>query len=722
MTAFLLPLIMAVSIVAIATPAEADPLQYPSTPKRPVVETYQGVSVSDDYRWLEDDKAADVKTWVAEQNRLTRSFLEAIPQRAEIARRVEKLELERTVNRYGFQLRSKLFAFKFMPPANQPLLVVLPRDGDTSKERVLLDPVRLDPRGRTTIDFFKASYDGRYVVVSLSEDGSEDGTAYVYEVATGRRLPESLPRVTYPTAGGSAEWSADSKGFYYTRYSLPGERPDADRYFYQQVYFHKLGTPVGEDRHVIGREFPRIAEIALVGSRDGKYLIAEVRNGDGGEVAFHLRNPGGKWTQVAGFADGMKRAAVGEDGRLYAMTIKDAPLGRIISMPLSTPRLADARIVVPEASIVAEEFLPTRSRLYVKYRDGGPSFARVFTLDGTPLGDVPTEPVSAVQLGIRLAGDDVLMGTMSYVSPPAWFRYDARADRLLPTQLNGKPSFDFSDAQVTRVTVQSKDGTRVPMNILHRKGIVLDGRNPVLLYAYGGYGISMQPWFDRRNRLWLDYGGVFAVANVRGGGEFGEPWHEAGKLTHKQNVFDDFDACMRYLVDAKYTTPERLAIRGGSNGGLTMGAALTQHPEAMRAVVSQVGIYDSLRWETQPNGEFNTTEFGSTKDPEQFRALYDYSPLLNVRSGIAYPAVLLTTGANDGRVAPFESRKMAARLQAATTSSAPILLRTEATAGHGIGTALSTRIQEQADVFTFLVDQLGIPGPVAAPPSTQAGH
>jgi prolyl oligopeptidase len=251
--------------------------------------------------------------------------------------------------------------------------------------------------------------------------------------------------------------------------------------------------------------------------------------------------------------------------------------------------------------------------------------------------------------------------------------------------------------------------------ILHAKNIKLDGTHPTLLYAYGGYGISMIPYFRRMNRLWLDYGGVYALAGIRGGGEYGEAWHEAGKMTKKQNVFDDFAACMQMLVDRKFTTPDRLAIMGGSNGGLTMGAALTQHPEAMRAVVSEVGIYDTLRWETQPNGQFNVTEYGSTKDPAQFKALYDYSPLLRIKNGVKYPAVLLTTGDNDGRVASYESRKMAARLQAATGSSYPVLLRTDAESGHGIGTALSGQIELEADIYTFLVDQLGIAGPVKAP-------
>jgi len=707
-----LPAITVASILVVASWCDAADMTYPATPRIPVVETYHGVAVTDDYRWLEADSAPDVTAWVAAQNKLTRAYLDGIAQRPQIAKRVAELLRAKTVRRYDFEFRQRLFAMKFAPPANQPILVVLPPDGNIAKEQVVLDPNLLDTKGRTTIDFYTASYDGMRVVVSLSANGSEVGTAYVYDVATRKRLPDVVPGVMNPTAGGSAEWAPDNSGFYYTRYPQEGERPPADRHFYQTVCFHQLGTPVSTDRYVIGRDFPRIAEIELRGSRDGKYLLAEVRNGDGGDVAFHVRDPAGQWTQIAGFNEGVKQVAFGEDGRLYAMTVKDALLGKIIAIPLDRPTLANAIVVVPETNIVAETVTATKTRLYVKYRDGGPSAARIFALDGKRLGDIPAEPVSDIGIGIPLTGDDIMVRTMSYLSPPTWFRYEAGRDRLVPTQLTEKPPFSFADASVVRDVPISKDGTKVPINILYRKGLKRDGRNPVILYAYGGYGISMQPYFSAMNRLWLDYGGVLAVANVRGGGEYGEPWHEAGKLTRKQNVFDDFEACMRYLAEFKYTSPDRLAIMGGSNGGLTMGAALTQHPKSMRAVVSQVGIYDTMRWETQPNGEFNTTEFGSIKDAAQFKALYEYSPLLRARDGVAYPAVLFTTGANDGRVAPYESRKMAARLQAATSSKHPILLRSESNAGHGAGTALSTRIEEQADTYAFLVDQLGIKGPV----------
>ncbi|MDQ2961622.1 MAG: prolyl oligopeptidase family serine peptidase [Pseudomonadota bacterium] len=681
---------------------------YPPTAKHPVTDTYHGVTVVDDYRWLEDDASSEVKRWVAEQNALTRRTLDALPQLPAIAARVGELLRTSPVRRYDFEYRRRLFALKLQPPKNQALLVALPASGEVRAEQVVLDPNILDPSGRTAIDFFRPSYDGKRVVVSLSTNGSEDGTAYVYDVATGRRLEDVIPGVTYPTAGGSVEWNADGSGFYYTRYPQGDERPPEDRHFFQQVYYHRLGTPVTSDRYVIGKEFPRIAEIALKGSRDGRHLLAVVHNGDGGEIAYYLRGPDGRWREVAGFKDGVKQLAPGDDGNLYGMSVRDAPLGRIIAIPMATPPLAHARVVVAEAKTVAEDVQPTRSRLYVTYRDGGPSVVRVYSLGGKLLRQLPTVPVSNVAVAARLDGDDVLLSTMSFVQPRAVARYDARANRVVSTALVGRYPFAFDDAVVERDFAVSKDGTRVPVNIIHRKDLRLDGSNATLLYGYGGYGLSMAPYFSPLLRLWLDYGGVYAVANVRGGGEYGEPWHLAGNLTKKQNVFDDFAACLQLLITRGYTRPDKAAIMGGSNGGLLMGATLVQHPQLLRAVVSEVGIYHPLRWELQPNGEFNVTEFGSVKDPDQFRALYAYSPFANARDGVGYPAVLFTSGDNDGRVAPYESRKMTARLQAATSSSSPILLRTEAAAGHGMGTALSTRIEEEADVYTFLVDQLGM--------------
>jgi prolyl oligopeptidase len=586
--------------------------------------------------------------------------------------------------------------------------VLLTSRAEPKSERVLLDLGKVDPKGTTAIDFFVPSLDGRYVAVAMSDKGSEEGGAQVFDVRTGRKVGEAVPRVQYPTGGGSIAWNADATGFFYTRYPQGNERPREDANFYQQVWFHKLGTAATADTYEIGREFPRIAETALEASRDSAHVLASVANGDGGEYAYYVRDPKGKWTQVADFADGIRGASIGRDGRLYVRSLKDSPRGRILAMPLERPVLAEAKEVVAEGADTIETFAASRDRLYVDFMVGGPSEVRVFDLAGKPLGKIPTEPISNVALVADLLDGDALIDVQSFVSSPSVWRYSAASGKLEKTALAGESKVRFDDAQVVREMAVSRDGTKVPVNILMKKGTKLDGRNPVLLYAYGGYGLSERPRFSTLNRVWLDHGGVYAVANIRGGGEFGDAWHVAGNLTHKQNGFDDMIAAAEHLVKRGYTNPSRLAVQGGSNGGLLMGAILTQRPDLFRAVVSHVGVYDMLRVETTPNGAFNVTEYGSVKDPEQFKALYAYSPYHRVKDGVAYPAVLLLTGENDGRVSPYMSRKMAARLQAANASKNPILLRVSFTSGHGIGTALSERVEQSADVYTFLFQQLGM--------------
>jgi len=363
-------------------------------------------------------------------------------------------------------------------------------------------------------------------------------------------------------------------------------------------------------------------------------------------------------------------------------------------------------VVTPGRSSI-DGFLAAGPILYVRYMAGGPS--RLLAKEaGKPDRMVAVGEISSVGQLVRGKSNHLLFESESYVEPSAWYTYDPASGAVKRTALFTTSPASFSDVEVIRQFAVSKDNTRVPMNILRRKGTKLDGNNPTLLYGYGGYGINESPAFSARRRVWLDHGGVWVIANLRGGGEFGESWHEQGRLTKKQNVFDDFIACAEYLIKAKYTSPEKLAIEGGSNGGLLMGAALTQRPELFRAVVSHVGIYDMLRVETFPNGAFNVTEFGTVKETEQFKALYAYSPYHHVKDGADYPAVLFLTGDNDGRVDPMNSRKMTARLQAATHSGRPIFLRTSAGSGHGIGTALNERIEQDADVFAFLFDQLGI--------------
>jgi prolyl oligopeptidase len=679
----------------------------PPTPKKPVVDQYNGMKVEDPYQWLENDDDPQVKTWSEAQNKRTRAYLDKLSDRAAIEKQLTDWYAKTSPNYYSLASRPGiLFAMKFQPPKQQPMLITLASADNLQSEKIVLDPNALDAKGTTAIDWFAPSRDGKYVAVSLSKGGSEDGTLHIYETATGKGLPDAIEHVQYPTAGGSAAWNADGTGLYYTRFPRKGERPDADLNFYQQVYFHKLGTPDSEDTYSIGKDFPRIAEIALAASRDGRYLLASVANGDGGDFAHYLLRPDGTWKQISQFSDQIKAARLGRDNALYLLSRADAPRGKILRLPLDHPELANATVIVPAGDAVIEFVEPAGDALYVGDLLGGPSQIRRVGLDGKGETIIPIPKISAVSEMESLEDNSLLFRDVSYTEPAAWFKVVSGKTAPAKTALINTSPISFADIEVRREFATSKDGTKVPLNVIHRNGIKFDGNNPTLLYGYGGYSISMSPNFDFTRRLWFDRGGVYVVANIRGGGEFGEEWHKAGNLTKKQNVFDDFAAAAEYLIKQKYTRPEKLAIEGGSNGGLLMGAMITQHPDLMDAVISSVGIYDMLRVELAPNGAFNVTEFGTVKNPEQFQALYAYSPYHHVVNGTKYPAILMTTGANDGRVAPYHSRKMIARLDEANKSGKPVLLRTSSSAGHGIGTALSERIKQAADIYSFLFAQL----------------
>jgi prolyl oligopeptidase len=688
------------------------------TAKKPVTDEYQGVKVEDPYQWLEEDDAPEVKAWSDAQNTRTRAYLDKLPDRAAVEKILTEWYAKTSPSYSALVARpGVLFAMKFQPPKQQPMLVTLASADDLKSEKVLLDPNALDATGMTTVDWFVPSVDGKMVAISLSQGGSEDGTLHFYEVATGKALPDTIAHVQYPTASGSAAWNADGSGVYYTRYPRKGERPDSDLNFYQQIYFHKLGTPDSSDTYSAGKEFPRIAEIALEASRDGKTILAQVKNGDGGDVAHYLLGPDGPdsggWKQLTQFSDEVKQARIGRDNALYLLSRKDAPRGKILRMPVDKPALVSAVTIVPASDSVIEGMVPTANALYVEDLLGGPSQIRRFGLDGKGEKHIPIPKVSAVQGMLALEDNSLLFNDVSFTEPAAWLRWVEGKPAPIKTALVSTSPVSFDDIEVTREFAPAKDGTRIPLNIVRKKGTKLDGQNPTLLNGYGGYGISESPGFSFPRRVWFDRGGVFVLANIRGGGEFGEEWHKAGNLTKKQTVFDDFAASAEYLIKQKWTSPQKLALQGGSNGGLLMGALITQHPELMRAVVSSVGIYDMLRVELAPNGAFNVTEFGTVKDPEQFKALYAYSPYHHVIDGTKYPAILMLTGANDGRVAPYHSRKMIARLLEANKSDKPILLRTSSSAGHGIGTALSERIKQYADVYAFLFAQLGMPARAA---------
>jgi prolyl oligopeptidase len=703
--------------LSLAAAVEVPPL--PATPKKPVTDEYHGIKVTDDYRWLENVADAGVRQWTEAQNRHTRAVLDQFAARDALRKRVKELMGAASPGYFSLNYAGNvLFALKSQPPREQPFLITLKSPDEPATEHVVLDPNQLDTKGTTSIDFYVPSHDGRLVTVSLSQGGSEEGTVHVYDVASGRELSDIVPGVNYPTGGGSVAWNGDGTGFYYTRYPRGSERPKEDHHFYQQIYFHKLGTPANDDAYVLGKEFPRIAETTLETSRDGRYVLASVANGDGGDFAHYLLTPAGQWTELAGFADKISAAAFGPDDALYLFSRKDAPRGKILRLPLSAANLTQAKTIVPESEAAIEgmvyagsyvaNFVPTATRLYVVDQVGGPSQIRVFDHEGHQLQTVPIPEISSVGQVLSGRDDELLFLSSSYLKPPAWYRFEPRTGKAIPTALFRTSPADFSDCEVVREFATSKDGTKVPLSIIRRKGTKLDGHNPTLLTGYGGFGISVTPGFRVDRRIWLEQGGVYAIANLRGGREYGEAWHLAGNLTRKQNVFDDFTACAKHLIDRRYTSPERLAIEGGSNGGLLMGAVLTQHPELFRAVVGHVGIYDMLRSEQHPNGVFVVTEYGTIKDPEQFKAIYAYSPYQHVQDEVAYPAVFLLTGENDGRVDPANTKKMAARLLAATSSTRPVLLQVASDAGHGSGSGLSKAMERVGDVYAFLFQQLGV--------------
>jgi prolyl oligopeptidase len=707
----ILAVILAGSIARIAA-AAAETLPAPQTPRQPVVDQYQGVKVTDDYRWLEDSGSPAVERWSDAQNARTRQYLDTLPDRAEISSRVASLIRSNSTS-YAVVVKrgGSLFAYKTDPKLQQPMIVTLASADDLGSERVIVDPNALDAKGGTEIDWFVVSLDGGRIAVSLSKGGSEAGDLHIYDVASAREIGEVIPGVQKGTAGGSAAFTPDGLGLWYTRYPRGSERPPQDAGFYQQAWFHRIGTRTEDDTYELGRDLPKIAEIVLETKEDGKWAVAEVKNGDGGEEAFYLRptSPGSAWVQVSGFSDKIVRFAFGKDDAIYLMSRMGAPKGKLLRLALDgLPSLKSAVEVVKESDGSIEGFLPTASRLYVNELLGGPSQVRVFDLAGKRLGDLPLAPISSVDGMVAAGGDDILVEDGSYLELPAWLHFSAGSGTSRKTALVRTSLADYSDTEVVREYAQSRDGTRVPLDILRRKSTRLDGANPTILYGYGGYGLSMTPEFSTSRRVWLDQGGVYVLAILRGGGEFGDEWHLAGNLKSKQNVFDDFYACAVWLVEHKYTTSARLAIFGESNGGLLMGAALTQHPEYYRAVVSRVGIYDSLRAELTTNGAFNVTEYGTVTDPGQFKALYAYSPYHHVVDGVKYPSILLTTGANDPRVDPWHSRKFCARLQAANASGNPILLRTSQSAGHGMGDSLDELIAERTDIYAFLIHELGV--------------
>jgi prolyl oligopeptidase len=686
-------------------------MDYPETRQETTSNTYHGVEVSDPYQWLEDWTSAEVKTWSAGQNELARQYLDALPHRAGIARQVEQVMSADTVSYYAAQrIGDQAWFMKYAPPKQQPFLVQIDADGNLASEKAVFDPATADESGSVSIEWYEVSPNGKLLAIALTTAGAEIADLHIIDLNTGKRIDEILPRVNGPTAGGDISWDSDSAGFYYTRYPRDGEKSAEDQNFYQQLWHRKLGTALSEDRYEIGELFDRIAEIRVVSHEESGKILLSMQFGDSGKFQLYLRETNGSWHRLSDYNDQLVQATFIDENALLVLSRKSTPKGKFMRMDISKLPATNLQSLF-EASEYAlasdfygdPTFIVHAGRIYAKSLAGGPQELQVFDLNGQQL---PAPELEVAGVGQIIPwGDGVMVRQRSYLSPNNWLLFDGTQTSKHP--LSSTSAVSFGDYKVVREFATSRDGTKIPVNIILAKDAKLDGSNPLLLTGYGGYGISLAPGFNPVRKAWLEQGGIYAQANLRGGGEYGEDWHQQGMLTNKQNVFDDFHAVMRHLVEAKYTQVGKLAIEGGSNGGLLMGAMITQHPDDFRACISHVGIYDSVRSELSPNGAFNIPEFGTVENPDHFRALYAYSPYHNLKKA-AYPAILFMTGENDGRVDPMHSRKMTAALQYANTADKPILLRTSGNTGHGAGTPLSESISQQVDRLVFLFDSLGM--------------
>ncbi len=686
-----------------------------STRREDVVDTLHGVAVPDPYRWLEDGERDEVRAWTEAQNARTAEILSRVPGRAALEARLRELFLVGTVSSPVVR-ESRCFYLKRTGDQNQPVLYV--RDGLEGEERVLVDQNTISAEGLTALDWWYPSPDGRLVAYGTSRNGDEWSTLRVVEVETGHHRPDVIERTRY----SSLAWLPDGHAFFYTRYPEPGSVPAGEEHYHSHAFFHRLGDDPISDPKVFGEGRSPQDMLDLAISDDGRWLVVIAMQGWArSEVYVQALTEGdraGTWMPVVEGVDALFTDAHVVDDRLLLRTNLEAPNYRIVAIDLGdrdavTGGPGTWTSLVPERDDrVIEDVIVAGAGLVVHERESVVSRLRRYGLDGSAAGDLDLPGLGSVQ---ALDGERrnrlLAVGYTDFLTPASVFVFDLDSgERHSLAPQPPAPGFDPDQIEVRQVHYPSKDGTRIPMFLLHRRGIARDGSNPTLLTAYGGFNISLGPAYRAALPAWLERGGVFALPNLRGGGEFGEAWHQAGMRGNKQNVFDDFIAAAEWLVAEGYTAPERLGISGGSNGGLLVGAALTQRPDLFRAVVCQVPLLDMVRYHHFSIAKLWIPEYGSADDPEEFVWLMAYSPYHRVVDGTAYPATLVTTAEQDSRVDPLHARKMTALLQRATSRGEdhPVLLRAESQAGHGIGKPLGKRVAEAADEWGFLGWQLGV--------------
>ncbi|HMO85837.1 MAG TPA: prolyl oligopeptidase family serine peptidase [Lacipirellulaceae bacterium] len=683
-------------------------MTYPQTRRAEQVDVYHGHEVADPYRWLEDDArtSQEVADWIAAQNEVTAAFLAGIPERDAFRERLAELW---NFERYSTPWRrgDRYFYYKNDGLQNQPVLYHAPSyDGEGV---VLIDPNQWSADGTVALGQAAVSEDGRLVAYTRQDAGSDWVTIHVMEVESGRELGDVLQWSRH----GNVVWNGAGDGFFYARYPEPppGQQHQALA-LGQMIYFHSLGTPQADDQLVYrDPEHPEYIN-ALTRTDDDRYLVLSIYRSTDPQNKVLVRRVDAPldapWTALIDDFDNEFGFIGNEGSRLLLVTDLDAPTKRVVALDAEQPGRDAIAEVIPAQEATLEGASLLDDKLVCQYLEDVASRVELFDAAGRPLQQVALPGVgSASGFGGRQTDVETFFSFTSYTTPTSIYRLDLRT---LDAQRIRQPRIDFDPWQFTSRLefFASKDGTRIPIVITHRKDVTPNGDNPTLLYAYGGFNISITPAFSVEYALWMEHGGVLAVANLRGWGEYGEAWHQAGKKANKQNVFDDFIAAAEWLVDQRYTNPQRLAIMGGSNGGLLVGAVMTQRPELFAAAIPAVGVLDMLRFHKFTAGLFWVDEYGSADDPAEFAVLRAYSPYHNVRPGVAYPATMITTADTDDRVVPMHSFKFGAALQEAHRGATPILLRIETRAGHGAGKPISKRIDEAADRWAFLWKALGM--------------
>ncbi|MEH2082997.1 MAG: prolyl oligopeptidase family serine peptidase [Nostoc sp.] len=686
-------------------PSSEKSLTYPTSHKSNQADNYHGTLVADPYRWLEDSDSEETRTWIEAQNQVTFGYLSEIPAREKIKQRLTKLW---DYEKYGipFKEGDHYFYFKNDGLQNQSVLYTLKTLEDQPK--VLLDPNKLSEDGTVALSGLSISEDGKLLAYGLSSSGSDWQEWKVRDVETGEDLQDYLKWIKF----SGASWTHDHQGFFYSRYDEPNEKTQLeDVNYYQKLYYHQLGKPQSEDVLIYHR--PDQKEWGFSGgvTEDGRYLIISIWLGtDSKNLVFFkdLTNPNAEVVELINQFEADYSFIDNDDNVFYFRTDLNAPRGRVIAIDAKNPVPKNWQEIIPQSAETLESVGILNNQFVADYLKDAHSQIKIFDLKGAFIREVELPGLgSAGGFGGKRYDTETFYSFTSFTIPGTIYRYDMVTGK---SEVFRQPQVDFNpdDYQTKQVFYHSKDGTRVPMFITCKKGIKLDGNNPTYLYAYGGFNASMTPGFSVSLLVWMEMGGVYAMPNIRGGGEYGEEWHQAGMKDKKQNVFDDFIGAAEWLIANKYTKTEKLAIAGGSNGGLLVGACITQRPDLFGAALPAVGVMDMLRFHKFTIGWAWTSEYGSADNPEEFPALYAYSPLHNITPDTAYPATLITTADHDDRVVPAHSFKFAAALQEAHAGDAPTLIRIETKAGHGAGKPTAKIIEEAADKWAFLVRTLNV--------------